>query len=207
MLRRSEHVLVSLTKEDSILRTNYHSSGIGGGGYMIVRIPPESLGEPSRVWSIDCREIAPALSNRTMYKDQPMASRYGGLAVAIPGELRGLQEAHRRWGTIPWKDLVEPAAKLAAGWRVQKELARRIQVSFAIRIGGLRLFVSLQMYSSLMLDSPDWSAIFAPRGILLTEGDMIYRTNYSRTLSIIAEQGPDAFYNVMFAVFPQVSSN
>lgn len=64
-----------------------------------------------------------------MYKGNPMASRYGGLAVGVPGELRGLQEAHRRWGTIPWKTLVMPSAKLAAGWHVQRELARRIRVS------------------------------------------------------------------------------
>jgi gamma-glutamyltranspeptidase/glutathione hydrolase/leukotriene-C4 hydrolase len=172
---------------------------------MIVRIPPESPGEPSEVWSIDFRETAPALSNQTMYENQPMASRYGGLAVAVPGELRGLQEAHRRWGTIPWKDLVEPAARLAAGWHVQRELARRIQVSFGLN-QRFMFTVSSQIYSSLMLDSPDWSAIFAPQGILLKEGDRISRTNYSRTLSVIAEQGPDAFYNVISAVFPRVPS-
>lgn len=52
-----------------------------------------------------------------------------------------------------------------------------------------------------MLDNPDWRAIFAPQGVLLKEGDRIHRTNYSRTLSIIAEQGPDAFYEVMFSSF------
>lgn len=173
---------------------------------MIVRLPPESPGEPSEVWSINFRETAPALSNQTMYENNPLGSRYGGLAVGVPGEIRGLQEAHRRWGTIPWKDLVEPAAKLAARWRVQRELARRIQVGVAAWIKYLCLRASLQMYSSLMLDSPDWSAIFAPQGILLKEGDRISRANYSRTLSIIAEQGPDAFYDVMSAVFRRVLS-
>jgi gamma-glutamyltranspeptidase/glutathione hydrolase/leukotriene-C4 hydrolase len=47
-----------------------------------------------------------------------------------------------------------------------------------------------------MLEHPDWKPLFAPDGVLLEEGDWVNRTNYSRTLSIIAEQGPDAFYEV-----------
>lgn len=45
-----------------------------------------------------------------------------------------------------------------------------------------------------MLGNPDWSAIFAPRGKLLREGQIIRRTNYSRTLATIASKGADAFY-------------
>ena len=45
-----------------------------------------------------------------------------------------------------------------------------------------------------MLNAPDWRAVFAPDGQLLKEGDIIRRTNLSRTLETIAEQGPDAFY-------------
>lgn len=154
-----------------------YSSGIGGGGFMIVRIPPGNNESESEVWSLNFRETAPALSNKTMFSDDPTKSQWGGLAVAIPGELRGLQEAHKRWGTIPWKTLVEPSAKLAAGWKVQKELARRIRI-----------------FGPLMLNHPDWKPLFAPNGVLLQEGDWISRTNYSRTLSIIAERGPDTFY-------------
>lgn len=110
---------------------------------MTVRIPPKSIMEFSEVWTINFRETAPALSNTTMYKGKPSASRIGGLAVGVPGELRGLEEAHRRWGTIPWKRLVEPSAKLAAGWRVQRELARRIQVSLTTILQPSRLISSL----------------------------------------------------------------
>jgi len=74
------------------------------------------------------------LSNKTMYQHDPKASRIGGLAVGVPGELRGLQEAHKRWGTIPWRKLVEPSARLAAGWKVQKELARRIQARINVLV-------------------------------------------------------------------------
>jgi gamma-glutamyltranspeptidase/glutathione hydrolase/leukotriene-C4 hydrolase len=46
-----------------------------------------------------------------------------------------------------------------------------------------------------LLHNPDWSHIFAPNGILLKEGDTIQRVNLSRTLSLIAERGPGAFYH------------
>ncbi|TBU55830.1 gamma-glutamyltranspeptidase [Dichomitus squalens] len=156
---------------------NMFSSGIGGGGFMTVRIPPATPNASSEVFSIDFRETAPALSNKTMYVDNPLASRWGGLAIGVPGELRGLEEAHRRWGSLPWKTLVKPAADLAEGWAVPKELGRR-----------------LQWFSDLMLNEPDWRAIFAPEGRLLREGDIIRRTNLSRTLRTIADEGADAFY-------------
>jgi gamma-glutamyltranspeptidase/glutathione hydrolase/leukotriene-C4 hydrolase len=156
---------------------NMFSSGIGGGGFMTVRIPPSSEGGSSEVYTIDFRETAPGSANRTMYKDDPMASRWGGLAIGVPGEIRGLQEAHRRWGKLPWARLVQPNADLAAEWTVDKELARR-----------------LQMFAKLVLPKEDWSTIFAPEGRMLLEGEIIRRTNYSRTLSAIATEGPDVFY-------------
>lgn len=156
---------------------NMFSSGIGGGGFMTVRLPPTLDNPNSEGWTIDFRETAPAAANATMFRDNPILSQIGGLSVGVPGELRGLAEAHRRWGKLPWKSLVQPAAKLAAGWEVGVELGRRIKV-----------------YEQLMLTNPDWSAIFAPKGQLLTQGDMIRRSNYSHTLYQIAEHGAEAFY-------------
>ncbi|KAJ7262187.1 gamma-glutamyltranspeptidase [Mycena haematopus] len=153
------------------------SSGIGGGGLMTVRLPPPTPGEPSEVFTIDFRETAPALANATMFTPGTNTSLYGGLSVGVPGEIRGLQEAHRRWGTLPWKTLVEPSVALASGWTLQTELSKRIT-----------------WYPNLMLGNPDWSAVFAPRGRFLREGEVIRRSNYSRTLATIALEGPDAFY-------------
>lgn len=96
---------------------------------MTIRIPPNSTDGKSEVWNIDFRETAPAAANTTMYKDDPLSALFGGLAVAIPGELRGLEEAHKRWGSRPWAELVKPSINLAKGWEVPAELARRIQVS------------------------------------------------------------------------------
>ncbi|KAK7057202.1 gamma-glutamyltranspeptidase [Favolaschia claudopus] len=154
-----------------------YSSGIGGGGFMTVRIPAAAPGESSEVFTIDFRETAPALANKTMFPPLSNTSMFGGLSVGVPGEIRGLEEAHRRWGTLPWKTLIEPSITLAEGWQVQVELAKRIT-----------------WFPSLMLENRDWSAVFAPRGTFLREGQVIRRTNYSRTLATIASEGPDAFY-------------
>jgi gamma-glutamyltranspeptidase/glutathione hydrolase len=76
----------------------YHS-GIGGGGFMLVR------DKHGRYEAIDYRETAPAAASRDMYEHDRNASVYGGLAVAVPGELRGLEYLHRKYGVsydCPW---------------------------------------------------------------------------------------------------------
>ncbi|KAF8906563.1 gamma-glutamyltranspeptidase [Gymnopilus junonius] len=157
---------------------NMFSSGIGGGGFMTIRIPSRGLKNTnSEVYTIDFRERAPSLANTTMYISDPRASRFGGLAVGVPGEVRGLEEAHRRWGSLPWKRLIEPSITLARGWEVDKELGRRIP-----------------WFAGLFLTNPDWTSIFAPNGRLLREGEIIRRTNLSITLTKIAEEGAKAFY-------------
>lgn len=157
---------------------NMFSSGIGGGGFMTVRIPPSSPSTSSEVYTIDFRETAPALSNATMFVPFPSQARLGGLSVAVPGELRGLAEIHRRWGKMKWEELVLPSVEVAEGWRVGKELAGRIK-----------------RFEKLMLEDEGWKGIFAPKGVILQEGDWIHRTNLSRTLQAIALEGPDVFYN------------
>ncbi|KAF9071681.1 gamma-glutamyltranspeptidase [Rhodocollybia butyracea] len=156
---------------------NMFSSGIGGGGFLTIRVPPSGADSRSEVFVVDFRETAPSLANTTMFSPGGNSSVFGGLAVAVPGEIRGLAEAHRRWGQLPWKQVVQPAAELALEWNVDVELSRRIP-----------------WFADLMLHNPDWSSIFAPRGRFLKQGEVIRRTNLSRTLSIIASEGPDAFY-------------
>ena len=99
---------------------------------MVVRIPTSKDGSSSEVWTVDFREIAPALANNTMYTNDPIKSKLGGLAVGVPGEVRGLEEAHKRWGTLPWERLVLPSVELAAGWKVGKELAKRMNVRLSL---------------------------------------------------------------------------
>jgi len=135
-----------------------------------------------------------------MFVDDPQTSKYGGLSVAVPGELRGFEEAYNRWGYLPWSRLVKPSIELADERTVDVELAKKIQVGD--RFGTPSpLAHAAQMYSELMLDNEDWSAVFAPEGKLLLQGETIRRTNYSRTLEKIANEGPEAFYKAVFYFF------
>ncbi|WWC67679.1 gamma-glutamyltransferase [Kwoniella pini CBS 10737] len=170
---------------------NGFSSGIGGGGFMVIRIPQiynssfelvdELISEgEEKVIAIDFRETSPDKSEKEMYGEKKagrVAAQVGGLAVGVPGELRGLELAHQMYGKLPWEEVVMPVAELARGWRVSRELARR-----------------LRLFGQFMLSSPAWSAVYAPRGTLLVEGEYVQRINYGKTLEVIAREGAQAFY-------------
>lgn len=58
---------------------------------------------------------------------RPQAAVNGGLAIAVPLELKGLWLAHRRHGSLPWADLVTPVIPLARnGFPLHPYLAEEI---------------------------------------------------------------------------------
>jgi gamma-glutamyltranspeptidase len=69
----------------------YHS-GIGGGGFALVR------GSDGQYESIDFRETAPAAAHENMYENFTTGSLIGGLAVGVPGDIRGLEYLHKKYG-------------------------------------------------------------------------------------------------------------
>lgn len=156
----------------------YHSD-IGGGGFGLVR----SVGGDGKVSydMIDFRETAPGASNVWMYANSsdPTASTIGGLAVGVPGELRGWELLHQRHGKLPWTKLFEGAIGLARdGFTVNQDLAALLNNS---------------TFPFLTTD-PLWAEAYAPNGTLLKQGDTAYRKRYANTLETIALQGADAFY-------------
>ncbi len=99
------------------------ASGIGGGGFALI-VQPDGSDE-----ILDFREVAPAAATQDMFLkvSHPKASTKGGMAVAVPGEPAGLEALVRRWGRLPLKVVVEPAARLAAeGFEVGDHLARSL---------------------------------------------------------------------------------
>src|SRR5262249_56769491 len=68
---------------------------------------------------------APAKAPRDMFADGPV-DYHSHKVSGVPGTVRGLALAHSKLGSLPWKDLVAPAVKLAEGFTIDAALARRL---------------------------------------------------------------------------------
>ncbi|KAI9312614.1 nucleophile aminohydrolase [Dichotomocladium elegans] len=149
-----------------------YATGIGGGGFMLIRSPNGTYE------FVDFRETAPGAAHQDMFVDNPDLAKYGGLAVGVPGELRGFELAHQRHGKLPWAMLFEPAIRIARdGFKTTKLLEKRLKAA-----------------ESWLMGLPDWVEVFAPNGTLAAEGDIIRRTQLAKTLEKVAREGADAFY-------------
>ena len=106
--------------------TEPEAGNIGGGGFMLIYLD----GKP---YFLDYRETAPLAAHRDMFLDQDGnvirdASTMGHLSVGVPGSVAGHWEAHQRFGTLPWRDLVMPSVLLARdGFVVHPQLAENVQ--------------------------------------------------------------------------------
>lgn len=167
---------------------NSHSSGIGGGGFMTVR---DKDGQAS---AFNFREMAPEAATKHMYDEDEFLSRIGGLAVAVPGELAGLEMAYKKYssGVLSWKQLFEPVIELNRnGFEVSKVLG-----------------IAISMASPIFLEHPDmWHWMFVHENgtkRLAQEGDWIRRENYARTLELIADHGAQIFYDPHGPIVPSL---
>lgn len=102
-----------------------YASGLGGGAFVLVHFAGNETMAPVNAF-LDARETAPKEVDPSVYAANATASRFGGSAVAVPGELRGLETAHRRWGKVPWAELVAPVVEAAEEAVVGPMLARRL---------------------------------------------------------------------------------
>jgi gamma-glutamyltranspeptidase/glutathione hydrolase len=156
------------------MAVTYPAAGnIGGGGFMLIY---PAGGKPEPV-VIDYREKAPLAAHKTMYTKRD--SRYSAKAVGVPGTVRGLALAHARFGTLPWKDLVMPAVKLAEeGFVIDAPLAH-----------------SLNWVVADSPEFPELRRVFGKsNGAAWKAGDRLVQKDLAQTLRLIAEQGPNGFY-------------
>ncbi|MCS7211166.1 MAG: gamma-glutamyltransferase, partial [Chloroherpetonaceae bacterium] len=113
MLRKGGNAIDAAVATELALAVVHPVAGnLGGGGFMLIRL---ANGE---VYALDYREKAPLKATRTMYLDSlgnPSLdrSKIGHLAVGVPGTVAGIIEAHRRFGRLPFKTVIQPAIELA----------------------------------------------------------------------------------------------
>lgn len=155
------------------LAVSYPEAGnIGGGGFMLIRMNGENA-------FIDYREMAPGAADRDMYLDEhgnviEGLSLVGHLSVGVPGTVAGFWEAHQRFGSLPWRDLVMPAVEIAeAGFEVPEDLG-----------GGM--LTRLERYAG--------KTNFADYFGGMESGELHKQPELAATLRRIAENGVDEFY-------------
>ncbi|KAI9331395.1 nucleophile aminohydrolase [Pilaira anomala] len=148
------------------------ATGIGGGGFMLIRSPNGTFE------FIDFRETASEAATEDMFVHNPMLAQVGALSVAVPGEIRGLELAHKRHGKLSWSELFEPSIKIARhGFKAT---------------GLLEIRVKAEEY--WMKNFTEWTDVYFPNGVRIKEGEIVKRPTLANTLEIIAEKGADEFY-------------
>jgi gamma-glutamyltranspeptidase/glutathione hydrolase len=173
------------------LAVTYPAAGnLGGGGFMLIR---KADGAAT---FIDFREKAPASANRDMYRTvkNPEAIRsdyqgeqmrmelsesiVGWRAPGVPGTVRGLEMASRKYGRKSWKDLVMPAVKLARdGFPVSYMLS-----------------ASLKNSTRLLGRFAETNRIFLRNGKYYEAGETFRQPELAKVLERVAKQGSKGFY-------------
>jgi len=167
------------------------SCGVGGFGQMLVYVDGEKK-------VIDFHAKAGSKVTPDMWKDIVQGERRDDLvyllegdvneigyhSIMIPGTVLGLHEALTRYGTLSWKEAIQPAIRLASeGWMVTRVLGR--PATPPIRVGSL----------DKLAYSPDGRRIYLRNGTPIKAGEFIVNKDLAETMTKIAEGGPDIFYS------------
>ncbi|SDZ40076.1 gamma-glutamyltransferase [Pseudomonas sp. NFIX28] len=155
------------------LAVTYPEAGnIGGGGFMTLFID----GKP---YFLDYRETAPKAATRDMYLNEKgevieNLSLVGARAAGVPGTVMGLWEAHKKFGKLPWSELITPAVGYAKnGFKVADK-------QYQYREDALKLFK----------DSTNFGDYFGSMKV----GETFRQPELAATLERIADQGVKEFY-------------
>ncbi|CAH1777934.1 unnamed protein product [Owenia fusiformis] len=168
---------------------NPQYSGLGGGLFMTIY-----KRNSKKVTIIDARETAPSGSTEHMFinSEKMKPSILGGLAIAVPGDVKGMWEAHKLFGKLPWEDLFQPAISLA-----EKGASFNEQASKWAKIVNGEQPESYNEGAENFLDLfEELRSMVTKEGSneLLQIGDTQKRPKLAETLKTIAREGGDAFY-------------
>jgi gamma-glutamyltranspeptidase/glutathione hydrolase len=157
-----------------------HSSGIGGGGFMLVYSAEEDV-----TYAVDNRERAPLGADPEMFLDDdgepiPFDQRHmSGQAVGVPGTLRAIDVALKRFGSRPLDELIAPAIDLASS-------------------GGREATVDEYLAGVIEEEVDNFndaaSEVFVPGGEPLAAGDSLVQPDLAKTFRLVRDEGVSAFY-------------
>ena len=177
VLRNGGNAIDAAVATAFALAVVYPAAGnIGGGGFLVAKMVD------SAPVALDFRERAPGAAKRDMYigRDGKPDNRSltGDLAAGVPGSVAGLWEAHRRFGSRPWAELLAPAILLAdSGFMADSD------------------FANATHYDSTRLSMfPASAALFLPGGHPVHPGDRWRNPELAAVLKRIAAKGPSGFY-------------
>lgn len=154
-----------------------YAGNLGGGGFMVYR---EADGAAH---SLDFREKAPAAAHRDMYLGEdgepvPEMSQRGPLAVGVPGTVDGLWRAHKKFGKLSWRKVLQPAVELA----IEGYIATEHQAGWLNKVR--EDFVKYNPDGAYLVRDEPWEM-----------GDKVVQEELGRTLQLIQDKGRDGFYH------------
>lgn len=178
VLKQGGNAIDALVAVGFAMAVTYPRAGnLGGGGFLLYR------SHNGQVTSLDFRETAPAAATADMFWQpdgslDPEKSLIGALAAGIPGTVRGLYLAHQKFATMPWKELLQPAIRLARqGFPVSESLSHL-----------------LKEHQTNFQRFPESYRIFYPRGKAPEPGTILRQEDLAATLEQIAAEGDAPFY-------------
>lgn len=150
---------------------------IGGGGFMLLH---RSNGENI---FLDFREVAPSSISSKLYLSHngtvnPKKSRYGYLAVGIPGTVLGLNTALKRYGTMSLKQVMRPAIRLA-------------EKGFILQAGDIKI---LNKGVKFFKKQKSTTKTFLNQGKPYQASERLKQPELAKTLKAISKKGSDVFY-------------
>jgi gamma-glutamyltranspeptidase/glutathione hydrolase len=128
------------------------------------------------------RTAGPMIAIDVFFGGVPQVYSIGGASVAVPGVPVGCGEVHRRWGRLPWAELVAPALELArTGATLPPAHARTLEACAPALAHG------------------EGAAVYAPQGKLLQGGDLLFHPGLETAMAALAAEGPAIFHTGSYA--------
>ena len=175
IMQRGGNAFDAMVATELALAVSYPFAGnIGGGGFMVYRLADGKVG------SLDFREVAPDAAHKDIFLDEngnviAGLSTESALSVGIPGTVAGIYEAHRKFGKLPFAQLVQPAI----------DLARKGVIVSPAELERLKKY----RHEIVKRNGPEssWNRLFRV-------GDTLRYEALANTLEKIAVHGSSAFY-------------